>query len=147
MIIDSRLSTRIAISPAELDADPKPLHELLITQLKDAASGMGASVERLNVEVFTSPDVRPDDPSLVYLCARFTGLNRAEVVGGTHDGAQVQVDKQAPYIRIHIDPTVDPRSTPLTDDNSRWYSRAGISDATGFWAYVPSDPPASNGVR
>lgn len=143
VILDSRLTTRVTITRAELDRDRPSLDQTLIEQLKTSARGMGATVDKLTVETFTPEGVRPEDPDSVYLCAHFTGGNRAEVIGGAHDGAQIQVDKRAPYIRIPIDPTVDPARTPLTDENSRWYSRAGISDATGYWAYLPSSPPAA----
>lgn len=143
MIINARLTTRMAIPIQDFEDEARrKKHEAeLLKQLKAAAIETGATLNNIHAETFTTPNQQPEDPSTMYLCAHFIGTNLGEVIGGPHDGVQLEVEPADAYIRIPLDRGVDPERTPNTDVNSRCYKRTGISDVSGSWVYVPSSGP------
>lgn len=141
MIINKRLTVRMVVTQQQYDAQRQDLESALVKELEAAAGQLGAQTGGLNVEVFLTPEVKPDDPESIYLNARFTGLDKAEIIGGAHDGVRLTIDPSAEHMRIPLDRGADPAIVPLTDRNSAWYKRTGISDVTGAWIYVPSSGP------
>lgn len=126
----------MVVPEARLAHDKPALEAELVKQLDAAATAMGARTEGLNVETYVQTDPAPEAGS-VYLGARYTGLETGEIIGGHHDGVIMPVERAATRIRVALERGAT--FGPLTDENSRWYERRGVSDHTGHWAYVPAD--------
>lgn len=137
MIIDDHIVTRITVKRAQLDREEERMEKLVVDSLFEEARRLGAKVEHLQAACYVASEQPKDDPESVYLCARFHGFEQAEIIGGDHDGLRMPVDPKAKTLRVSIEQPTGGAPAELTDENSRWYERQGVSDATGFWAFVP----------
>lgn len=133
MIIDARMTIRFSVAKEQLESRRAELESEAIKHLRKAAADVGANPKDIHAVVFATS--HETDPSQVYMNARFTAPDVAEIVGGAHDGAQFPVRADADRLRVALDENSS--DAPLDDDNSRWYKRAGISDQTGLWAFIP----------
>ncbi len=121
MIVDPRLTARVDVTADQLAADRSTYERELITRLRDSTVALGAQTDNL-IAACGLAQVPADAEGRTPFIAQWTARDAADLLGGPHDG-QTRA--------------IAPGETTVTVDGVG-YTRAGINDATGNWAFVPS---------
>ncbi|NYF17532.1 hypothetical protein HDC37_002377 [Microbacterium sp. AK009] len=130
MIIDHRLTARAEYNAAGGDREAFDVY--LVTRLREEARALGANPDNLDVACY---ELEPDAFGRVFVLARFTAPDVAEIVGGHHDGSRHPIASGTETLQIHKDRG---SKEPLTEGNSLHYRKVGISDQTGLWVFEPA---------